>query len=390
MKLPASRGGALTIAAVKAAQLRNMGGQCLVKVETDAGLVGLGEAGAGAAAVRAHLADITPWLVGQDALELDRLFARAAGLMHPSRAHIPTVSGLDIALWDLAGKALGRPVSSLLTGRLRESVPVYATGNPQGDHRDPAVWRDWAAGQAARFPGWKTMKLGFDPLVGVGTSDLRRVALPALMLGPAELSLVGLCFERAREALGGERDIIVHCHNEWDLPTSLGIAEAVAPARPLWLEDPMPLTYSASWRELARRSAVRIATGEKLELAREFVPFIVNGAVHAVHPDLVYAGGITGCRRIADLAELYQVPVVTHCVGSVVQMAATVHFGACTRNFVMTETRLGHADHGVQQVGADQLPISGGLLAVPRGPGLGITLTDDMLRYMLEPGEQWC
>ena len=118
----------------------------------------------------------------------------------------------------------------------------------------------------------------------------------------------------------------MHCHNEWDLPTALGIAEAVAPAKPLWIEDAMPVLYSDSWRQFKMKSPVRVMTGEKLEHPAEFLQFMSNGAIDVIHPDLAFVGGITGGRKIADLAELFYIPVVTHNVGSFVQLAATAHY----------------------------------------------------------------
>ena len=98
--------------------------------------------------------------------------------------------------------------------------------------------------------------------------------------------------------------------------------------------------YSDSWKALKQASPVRIITGEKLELPREFLPFLMNEALDAIHPDLVFAGGLTGCRKIADLAEMFYIPIATHNVGSLVQNMATAHFGASVRNFVITETRI--------------------------------------------------
>ena len=177
------------------------------------------------------------------------------------------------------------------------------------------------------------------------------VAQLSVMLSQRELRVIRMGFENLREALGWDTDLIIHCHNEWDVATAIGLAEAVAPVKPLWLEDALPAPYTDGWRQLKLASPVRIMTGEKLETARDFLPFVANGAVDVIHPDLAYAGGITGCRRIAELAELYYVPVVTHCVGSLVHMAATAHFGAATRNFVMSETRLAHPGHLVDQIG---------------------------------------
>ncbi len=186
--------------------------------------------------------------------------------------------------------------------------------------------------------------------------------------------------------MGPDLDLIVHCHNEWDLPSMISLAEALVPVKPLWIEDPLPVWYYESWKVLKTEAPVRICTGEKLEALREFQPFIVNSAVDAVHPDLAFAGEITGCRQIAALADLYYIPVVTHNVGTLIQNMATAHFGASVRNFLMSETRLYERPY-IREMGEQEVVVENGLLHVPDGPGLGVTLRDDVLRQALKDGE---
>jgi len=382
----------MKITAIKALQLRNHG-QSVVKVETDSGQFGLGEAGAPGPIVRAHIKDyFAPMLLGQDPLCIEKLYTlmtRDHSQWQARYVHMPTVSGIDIALWDLAGKAFGRSVSELLSGRFREQVALYAnTGGPE-DWLDPGSCREWARTEKAHPCGWKTLKFGFERMVGRGLPPGRyQGGSPSMMLTQSELALIRKGFENCREALGWDIDVIVHCHNEWDLPTALGLAEAVAPIRPLWIEDAMPVMYTEAWRAFRESSPVRVMTGEKLELLSEFLPFIASGGAHVLHPDLCYAGGITGCRKVADLAELYYIPVVTHCVGSLVQLIATAHYGASVRNFVMSENRLPAGDL-FEEMSEEGIKIESSMLAVPRGPGLGITLVPDVLRDNLAPGEPW-
>jgi L-alanine-DL-glutamate epimerase-like enolase superfamily enzyme len=172
------------------------------------------------------------------------------------------------------------------------------------------------------------------------------------------------------------------------LPTALGLAQAVEPSHPLWLEDALPVWYSDSWEALKQASPVRIITGEKLELLREFLPFLVNVDVDAIHPDLVFAGGLTGCRKIADLAEIFYLPVATHNVGSLVQSMATAHFGASTRNFVVSETRLSQ-NPLLEEMSEEGINVVDGKLAVPTGPGLGITLLPEVLQANRMEGEPY-
>jgi L-alanine-DL-glutamate epimerase-like enolase superfamily enzyme len=178
----------------------------------------------------------------------------------------------------------------------------------------------------------------------------------------------------------------VHCHGELQLRAALALARAVEGMRPLWLEDALPVWYSEAWKSLHEASSVPLATGEKLETAREYLPFFTAGALAAIHPDLCFAGGITGCRRIAALADLYYLPVVTHCVGSAVQVIASAHFGASTRGFLMSETRI-YANPVVRAMVEETIETGGGTLAVPSRPGLGITLVPEVINANRVAGE---
>ncbi len=377
------------ITGVKAMQLKNQAGQSLVKVETDVGIYGIGEAGASGPMVRAHLHNLAPMLIGKDPLEIDKLYTLMVNRMHTYRSNIPTVSGVDIALWDLAGKILNRPISALLSGRFREEIPLYInTGGPE-DWFDRASCQDWAQQMKEHPCGWNTVKFGFERLIGRGLPQGRYSAGQlSQMLTATELEVIRRGYENCREALGFDIDIIIHCHNEWDLPSAIGLAQAVESIKPLWLEDAMPVWYSDSWKALKQASPVRILTGEKLELPREFLPFIMNEALDVIHPDIVFAGGVTGCRKIADLAELFYIPVATHNVGSLVQNMATAHFGASVRNFVVSETRISQ-NPLIDEMGEDEVTVVDGKLPVPTKPGLGITLIPEVLRENLMDGEPY-
>ena len=382
----------MKITALSALQLRKHG-QSIVKVETDEGIFGLGEAGGPGPVVRAHLKDyFEPLLLGQDPLCIEKLYTvmtRDRSQWQARYVHMPTVSGIDIALWDIAGKFFKRPISELLSGRFRDQIELYgATGGP-ADWFDKASCREWAAKEKAHPCGFKTLKIGFEALLGHGLpKDLYRPGTPCMTLPQSALRVIQKGFENLREALGWDTEIIVHCHNEWDLPAALGIAEAIAPCRPLWIEDALPVMYSDSWRAFRAASPVRVMAGEKLELASDFLPFIVNGGVHILHPDLCYAGGITGCRKIAFLAETYYIPIALHCVGSLVQHYAGAHFGATVQNFLISENRISHGDM-FEAMSSAYVPPRAGMLAVPRAPGLGIDLVPEVLKENRLPGEPW-
>jgi len=155
----------------------------------------------------------------------------------------------------------------------------------------------------------------------------------------------------------------------------------------LWIEDAMPVLYSDAWKQFHLKSPVRVMTGEKLEHPAEFLQFMANGALDVIHPDLAFVGGITGARKIADLAEMFYIPVVTHNVGSYIQLVATAHFGASTRNFVMTENRIPQGQL-YEEMAEEPMIVRDGMLTVPSGPGLGITVRPEVMNRIIE-GEPW-
>ncbi len=131
-----------------------------------------------------------------------------------------------------------------------------------------------------------------------------------------------------------------------------------------------------------------VLTGEKLELTREFEPFLVNQAVDMLQPDILFAGGLTGSWQIADMADRHYIPVTAHSIGTVVQNAVTAHFAASARNFVMAETRLG-SGHTLDDRIEEKLEVVDSKLAVPTGPGLGITLVEEAVRANMAPREPY-
>ena len=375
----------MKITAIRAMELKGSVGQSLIRVDTDAGVSGVGEAGAAGKTARAHIKVLEPLLLDQDPLEIDKLFNLMIGQMHTYRSHIPTVSGIDIALWDLAGKILNRPVSELLSGRFREEITLYYTAGP-ANALDKTICREWADEVKVHPDGYRILKCGGIERFFFPEPEIYETGALRHTLTQYEMNYVRRGHENIRDSLGEDYDIIVHCHNEWDLPTAIRLSNAVEPIRPLWIEDALPVWYSESWKAFKQASRVSIVTGEKLELAREFLPFFVNGALDAVHPDLCFSGGISGCRRIADLADLYYIPVAIHNVGTMVQNAASIHFGASVRNFLMSETRI-YDRPFIKEMVEEEFVVRDGQISVPKGPGLGITLIPEVLKQSLPEGE---
>ena len=383
------------ITGIKTMQLRHNGGDCLIKIETDAGLVGYGEAGGTGAIVRSRLQNMQQMLIGQDPLQIERHFHNMSTMTHTYIAHIPTVSGVDIALWDLAGKILGEPVYTLLGGPLRDSIPLYTDDQPT-DFFDRAVVRDFAQKNKSHPYHWTIVKTMFHHAAVLDPERRGRSTLSAArytMLTSAEVKRIGKAFANLREAFGDDMGLVVHCLNEYDLPSAVGIMKATAAIEPVWIEDPMTPYYSDSWKALRLQAPYKILTGEKLEMPKQFLPFLQNEVLDIIQPDLAYAGGITGCKKIADLASLYQVPMNLHNYGTAVLHMASLHFAASIFDFYVCESFVGKPkmeSQMVEQLCASKFPqVKDAHSELPEGLGLGIELNDDAIKADLAPGETW-
>ncbi|MGA3202356.1 MAG: mandelate racemase/muconate lactonizing enzyme family protein [Bryobacteraceae bacterium] len=368
---------------VRAMALRNIAGNCLIRIDTDSGLTGYGEAGATGPMARARIETMKDLLIGKDPLRIEVHFHNMTTLMHTYMAHIPTISGIDMALWDLAGKLIGAPVSLLLGGPFRDAIPMYSHGINL-DMLDKSSCRDWAQRIKEMPEGFTAFKNNIDPVLGVP------VARFAPTLTTQQLRNVARGFANCREAVGDDIDIAVHCHNELDTPSAIAVAKAVEPMNPLFIEDALNPPFSEAWMALRRSTRVPLLTGEKLEMVRGFKPFLDNQAVDFVHPDLAFAGGITGTRKIADYAAQFRTPVALHNVGSLVLTYANAHFGGSIPNFYRSESQLGRPNHFIEGMAAGSPPdLRKGLLKIPTGPGLGLEINPEFLKQNLADGETY-
>jgi L-alanine-DL-glutamate epimerase-like enolase superfamily enzyme len=367
----------------------------LIKISTDSGLFGIGEGyGTPGVGVKEQVLSLKPWLVGKDPLEIDKLYTQMgvgtpnlSGTRTDGSAHnlIRAVSGIEMALWDLAGKILDVPTSTLLGGAFRDKVRVYDHAAPK-NMLDKAAVADWAAKCKAHPSGFTCHKFGFpnsDP-----ASDKAR-DLANRMLTTKELIAVQKGFENCRDAIGWDHDLMVHCHWEYDLRTSIQIAEAVESSKPVWLEDPLPVDYSDSWKRLCAASKVPICMGENLARREGFKDFILNQACDILHPDLRNSGGFLETKRIADLAHIFGLPMANHNTGSQVYTYAAAQWAASIRDYMSLETITGEGGWMDQVLLLDGPYIKDGSIQVTDKPGLGIALNPDVVRAHLAAGETW-
>ena len=372
------------ITAIKVLQPRR--GATLIKVETDAGVSGYGPCHGTGPFVRAAIAGLEGprlphlGLIGKDPLRIGVHFHNMF-YAYPQRSRVTGVlSGIDIALWDIAGKLLNQPVCKLLGGPFRDEIELYSHCGG-GDFLSKAEWYNRARELKDDPHGFTAYKIDIHHVLGGHMQQY----LPGI--GPREARDVAQAYGLARETLGDEIDIIVHCHNELDLPSAIKVAEAVEPIKPLFFEDPIAPEYSDSWMALRRTTRVPLLTGENIALAEGALPFLQGQAVDCLQPDLINCGGITGAKRIADLAALYRIPISCHNVSGYVLNMASQQFSAAVFNCPLMEcTRT--ADAAPDAVG-EKLVIRDGKMKVAMRPGLGLELNFDCLKANRAEGEPW-
>jgi L-alanine-DL-glutamate epimerase-like enolase superfamily enzyme len=361
----------------------------LVKVTADSGHYGIAEAyGTPGVGVKEQVLALKKYLVGKNPLEIDKLYtmmdtgaSNLSGTRTDGSAHnlMRAASGIEMALWDLAGKVLEVPTSTLLGGKFRDKVRVYDHAGPR-NMLDKASCADWAAKAKAHPSGFTCHKFGVQ--VSEGDNSARS-------LGPKDLIAIQKSFDNCRDAIGWDHDVMVHCHWEYDLRTSIQIAEAVAASKPVWLEDPLPPDYTDSWKRLAEASPVPICMGENLTRREGFLPFILNQGADILHPDLRNSGGFLETKRVADIAHMFGLPMANHNTGSQVNTYASAQWAVAIRDYVGLETITGEGGWMDQVLVLDGPYIKDGFIQASDRPGLGIELNPDVVRAHLAPGEVW-
>jgi L-alanine-DL-glutamate epimerase-like enolase superfamily enzyme len=377
--------GQATITDIRALRLDS--GFCLIRIDTDAGVSGYGECGdldgdlvrasilthAKGGARLPHLQ-----LVGKDPLDIGVHHHNMFYAYRQRPAHIMVCSGIDMALWDLAGKLLNQPVHKLLGGAFRTELELYSHC-PHFDLTDAGAWAEHAAELKADPHGFKTFKVDIHSPLGLNMQEY------VTSLSPGDIRKVRRSYELAREHLGEDIDIIVHCHNELDTPSAIAVAEAVEEIRPIYFEDPLQPGFSENWLALRRSTRIPIMTGENIELPDQALPFLQSQAVDCLQPDIISSGGITGTKAIADLAALYRTPITLHNVSGLLMNAASQQLAATTFNCPRIEcTRRASS---LKWASPNPLKIKDGKMQVSMAPGLGVDLDPDFLDAHRWPGE---
>lgn len=340
----------------------------LLEVQTDEGLIGWGQAPGASPAVPALVERrYVPLLLGKDPREWQALWHAMGGLRG---GHYGIISGLEIALLDLAGKAAGWPVSRLLGGAVRDRVKVYATGLYRLERwRSFDAWRDGLVEEALDYKrqGFfaTKLKIGFVPR--------------------EDIALV----HAVREAIGPEMGLAVDANCAWTTSTAIQVGKAIEGDDILWFEEPLPPSDLEGYREVRRALAMPISGGESLAGLYPFRDLIQTRAVDIVQPDIIVCGGFTALRQVQVLADANHVRLIPHCWGTAIAFAASLHYLATVPSgapsITPTEPVLEYdrSENPLrEQLLTKPLQREGSYLRVPQGPGLGIEIDREIIeRY---------
>lgn len=351
----------------------------LVKLTTDTGLIGWGECYAssiGPNAMHAVIEDVfARHMAGQSPENIELMFRRAYSsgfTQRPDLTVMGAFSGLEIACWDILGKARNRPVWALLGGKMNDRIRAYSYLCPLPHHDIHEFWTspDMAAESALTLveKGYTAVK--FDP---AGPYTMRGGHMPAMM----DISLSVAFCKAIREAIGDRADILFGTHGQFSTGGAIRLGQALEPYAPLWFEEPVPPDNVAAMARVANAVRIPVATGERLTTKAEFAPVLREGAATILQPALGRAGGIWETRKIAILAEVYNAQMAPHLYAGPVEWAANIQLAVSIPNILMAET-IETPFHDALIKGL--IRVEDGFIAAPEAPGLGIEVDEALAR----------
>ncbi|MFB6124873.1 MAG: mandelate racemase/muconate lactonizing enzyme family protein [Halanaeroarchaeum sp.] len=352
----------------------------LVRVYTDADVVGTGEAYWGAG-VPELIERMKPFLVGENPLDIDRLYEhlvqKMSGEGSIAGATVTAISGIDIALHDLAGKVLEVPAYQLLGGKYRDDIRVYCDVHA-GDESEPAANAEEAERVVSEL-GYDALKFDLDVQSGHEKDRANR------HLREPEIDHKAAIVEAVTEQVGDRADVAFDSHWSFSGGSATRLADALEEYDVWWLEDPVPPENLDVQERVTQRTSTPIAAGENVYRKHGYRRLIEEQAVDIVAPDVPKIGGMREARKIADLADMYYLPVAMHNVASPVGTLASVHVGAAIPNALAVEYH--SYDLGWWHDLVNEPVIEDGTITVPERPGLGVTLDMDAVAEHVVDGE---
>lgn len=371
----------MKITKIETLQWRHLPRLVTVRVHTDEGIIGLGESVDKAAATKGALHGvIAPLVLGQNAFDIERIwrFAFDSIMYHGwSGAELRALSAVEIALWDILGKALDVPVYQLLGGSVRERVPTYNTCAGFGDYDDYAMWNDVDGARAGELAasllseGITAMKIWpFDRFSEASHGQYISLDEVRQGLGP---------IRKIREAVGDAMDIGIECHFRWNRAAMQRIATALEPYNILFIEDALPAVNLHEIKMLAQHTSIPIVGSELLMTRWGLRDWLAQQVSQIVMTDPTWTGGISETRKIAAMAEAFGVPIVLHNVAGPISHAVAVHLGAHLPNLMFIESCRAFSRSYFSQISTYQPePVEGGFMLLHQ-PGLGIDILPDAL-----------
>jgi galactonate dehydratase len=372
-----------------------------VQVHTDAGIVGLGETFYGVQSVAGHIHETAAaYLLGKDPLQIDqhsRHFLNHYLGFKSVGAEMRGTSAIDIALWDIFGQVTGQPIWQLLGGKSRDTIRTYNTcagyryvraqpeqrvtnwGLPVKRQKkkpyedlDGFLNNAGALAESLLSEGYQGMKIWpFDPYAEssngthISAADLKKALSP---------------FEKIRKAVGDKIDIHVEFHSLWNLPMAIRLAKALEPFDPYWYEDPLKMDNLDALADYARRTRVWVTASETLGTRWAFRELFEKQAVSVCMLDIGWTGGITEAKKIATMAEAYQLPVAPHDCTGPVMLTAAVHLSLNCPNTLVQEVVRAFYHDWYGEIVTELPPLQKGYITAPDGPGLGTRLRPEVIK----------
>ncbi len=347
-----------------------------VEVKTDEGITGWGEVTTthpvANRAVCAILRELGPMIEGDDPIQIEKIWNkifRRFTYMGSRGASTNAISGIDIALWDIRGKALNQPIYNLLGGAVRDSIELYT-------HPDPNIGPDEARKQGKEIADSGHKALKFDPYPSMAEEQNGYLSGKMDARGEAEGNEITAAF---REGAGPDMELLIDAHGRFDVPTAVRLSRSVSSSNIHWWEEPVPVESTHALKNVRAQIELPISVGERLHTRWEFVAVLEQDLTDFLMPDVTWTGGISELKKISTMAEAYYVPISPHDASGPINVLAGAHVMMSVPNFYKLETarhRLDAYDVFIET----PIDVREGSLYVPDAPGLGIEINMDFLR----------